>query len=61
MSQKQCLDEKDLSISSQVIDPSLKTTALEINPPNFILGFKNDNASSTKWDGTVQSKIPSGQ
>lgn len=32
MSQKQSLDEKDLSISSQVIDPVSKTTALEIKP-----------------------------
>lgn len=32
MNQKQSLDKKDLSISSQVIDPVLKTTALETDP-----------------------------
>lgn len=57
MSQKQSLDAKDLSITSQVIDPPSKARALLLNPPNFILGFKNDYASSKVWDGTAQSKI----
>lgn len=32
------------SLSSQVINPASKTTALDTHPPNYILGFKITNS-----------------